>query len=126
MATVVERAGGNGQGGGRMVVALTEIVPSAFDLSEEASPARFLLTAQAGEAGSADAISGGRGVASFADFGHGSRAAGTDVFSAKQHVVEAPTCNSQFAGNTYFTHDVFGRDLITVCTLASAAAVASR
>jgi hypothetical protein len=117
--------GGVGQGGGKMAVTLTEIVPSAFDLSDEASPAQFVLTASPGQADGSHGISGGRGVASIADLGRGSQA-GDDAFAGRQHVVEAPGCNSQFAGNTYFTHDVFGRELITVCTLASAAAVSSR
>ena len=108
-----------------MVVALTEIVPSAFDLSEEASPAHFVLTASPAQADRSQGVSGGRGVASVADLGRGSQA-GDDAFAGRQHVVEAPGCNSQFAGNTYFTRDVFGRELITVCTLASAAAVSSR
>ena len=118
-------AQGGVPGGGGMVVALTEIVPSPFDLNDEASPARFMLTGSAAQTGNVQGISGGRGVASAADLGRGNQA-GSDAFTNKQHVVEAPGCRSEFAGYTYFTRDVFGRELITVCTLASASAVAVR
>ena len=118
-------AQGSVPAGGSMVVALTEIVPSPFDLNDEASPARFMLTGSAAQTGSAQGISGGRGVASAADLGRGNQA-GADVFTKKQHVVEAPGCRTEFAGYTYFTRDVFGRELISVCTLASASAAAVR